>query len=136
MYEVSYLLFERFSQDPLETYFCKQHSPRAWNDNLPFYDFGYANTFWNQTVFKLIATGSVWDENIKFESDRTKQSLQSLKLSSKYEIPSYQTNTTSKLNKYINRYINKFTVPYFNSFCQSFHITLVYNILDHRLFCC
>ena len=56
------MLAERFSQDPLETYFCKQHSPRAWKDDLLLNDFGYANTFWNQTVFKSIATGSVWDE--------------------------------------------------------------------------
>ena len=25
---------EGFSQDPLETYFCKQHSPGAWIDKL------------------------------------------------------------------------------------------------------
>ena len=45
MHKVSYVLAERFSQDPLETYFCKQHSPGAWKDKLPIYDFGYANVF-------------------------------------------------------------------------------------------
>ena len=48
MHKISYVLAERFSQDPLETYFCKQHPRGAWKDNLLFYDFGYANTFWNQ----------------------------------------------------------------------------------------
>ena len=78
---------------------------------------------------KPIATGKVRDENINFESDRTssisekiqtKQPLLSSKVSSSHQIPSYQTNTASKLNKYIN----KLTLPYFNSFCQSFHILL------------
>ena len=52
MNKVSYVLAERFSQDPLETYFCRQHPPGAWKDKLPAYDFGYANIFWNQKVFK------------------------------------------------------------------------------------
>ena len=39
MNKVSYVLAERFSQDPFETYFCKQHHPRPWKDNLPLYDF-------------------------------------------------------------------------------------------------
>ena len=50
---------ERFSQDPLETYFCKQNPPGAWRDNLPLYDIGYANTFRNQKVFKPTAAGNV-----------------------------------------------------------------------------
>ena len=29
MHKVSDVLAERFSQDPLETYFCKQHPPGA-----------------------------------------------------------------------------------------------------------
>ena len=60
------MLAERSRQDPLETYFYKQHPPGAWKDNLPLYDFGYSNTFQNQIAFKTIATGSVRDENIKF----------------------------------------------------------------------
>ena len=63
------VLAERFSQDPLESYFCKQ-PPGVWKDKLPLYEFGYANTFRNQKVFKPTATGKVRDE-INFESDRT-----------------------------------------------------------------
>ena len=107
MNKVPDVLAERFSEDPLETYFYKQHPPGAWNwkDKLPLYDFGYANTFRNQKVFKPIATGKVRDENINFESDRTslmpkkiqtKQSLHSSKVSSSHQIPSYQTYATSK----------------------------------------
>ena len=71
MNKVSDVLAERFSRDPLETYFCKQRPPGAWKDKLPLYDFGYANTFWNQKVFKPIAAGKVRDKNINFESHRT-----------------------------------------------------------------
>ena len=122
MNKVSDMLAERFSQDPLETYFCKQHPPGAWINKLPLYEFGYAKTFRNQKVFKPIATGKVRDENINFESNRTssvsekiqtKQVLLSSKVSSGYQIPSYHTNTTSKLDEYIN----KLTLSYFNSFC-------------------
>ena len=65
------VLTEIFSQDPLETYFWKQHPPGAWIDKLPLYDFGYVKTFRNQKVSKAIATGKVKDENIDFESNRT-----------------------------------------------------------------
>ena len=44
---------------------------KAWKDNLPLYDFDYANTFRNQKVFKPIAAGNVRDKNVNFESDRT-----------------------------------------------------------------
>ena len=69
MYKVSfsYMLAERFGQDPLEIYFCKRDPPGAWKDNLPFY--GYAKCFWNQKVFKPVTTGNVRDENIKFQSE-------------------------------------------------------------------
>ena len=92
-----------------------------------------------------MATGNVRDENKKFESDRTssisekiktKQSLLSAKVSRSHQIPSYQTNTTSKFYEYINKYINKFTTPYFNSFWQLFHIPFFHNIFGRRLFCC
>ena len=66
MHKVSYMLVERFSQDPLETYFWKQHPPGAWKDQSPLYDFGYANSFRNQKVFTPIATGHVKDEKYKF----------------------------------------------------------------------
>ena len=122
------MLAEGFSQDLLETYFCKQYPPRAWKDSLPLHNFGYASTFWNQTVFNPTAPGNVKDENIKLKLDRpssmsekikTKQSFLSSKISSSLQIPTYHTNTTSKLNEYIKRYINKLTTSYINSFCQS-----------------
>ena len=93
---------------------------------LPLYDFGYANAFRNQKVFKLIGAGKVRDKNINFESYKTslilekiktKQSLLSSKVSSSNQILSYQTNTTSKLNEYINKFNLLITLPYFNSFC-------------------
>ena len=59
MHKVLYKLAERFNQDPLEMYFCEQHLPGAWKDNLPLYDFGYASTFWNQKIFKPIAEQSL-----------------------------------------------------------------------------
>ena len=64
MHKVLYVLAGRFSQDPLETCFCKQHPPGAWKDKLPLYYFGYANIFRNQKVFKPIRTGKVRDENL------------------------------------------------------------------------
>ena len=45
MHKVSYVLDERFSHDPLETYFSRQLLSGAWKDNLPLYDFGYATLF-------------------------------------------------------------------------------------------
>ena len=65
MHKVSYVLAERFSQDPLETYFRKQH-PSGAKDKLPLYDFGYANIFGNQKVFKPISTGKVIHQKYKF----------------------------------------------------------------------
>ena len=90
MNKFSNVLSERFSQNPLES---------------------YANTFWNQKVFKPIATGEVRDENINFVSGRTslmlekmqtKQSFLSSNVSSSHHIPSYQTYKASNLNKYIH----------------------------------
>ena len=127
------MLAERFTQDPLETYFCKQHPSRARKENLPLYDFGYANTFRNQIAFKPIVTGSARDENTDFGSDRTsslsgkiqtKQFLRSSEVSSSHQIPSFQTNTTSNsifhsvilslisvcfvvMENFFNRYIKK-----------------------------
>ena len=71
MHKVSYMLAKRFSQDPLETCFCKQNPCGAWKDNLPLYDFGYVNTFRNQKVFKPIATVNVRVKKTNFESDIT-----------------------------------------------------------------
>ena len=127
MNKVSDVLPERFNQDPLESYFCKQYPPGVWKDKLPLYGLVYSNTFQNQKVFKPIATGIVRDENINFELDRTsstsekiqtKQFLLSSKVSTSHQIPSYQTYTTSKSNEYIN----ELTLRYFGLFCQTFHI--------------
>ena len=103
------MLAERFSQDPLETYFCKQHPPGAWIDKLPLYDFGYGKTFRKQKVFKPTATSKIRDENINFESNRTswmsekiqkkQQSLRSPKVSTSHQINNYHNNTTSKLKE-------------------------------------
>ena len=127
MHKISYVLGERFSQDPFETYFRKQHPSGAWKDNLSLYESGYANTFRNWKVFKPIVTGNVRDENMNFESDiassmseknKTKQYLLSLKVSNSHLIPSCQAS----LKEYINEKINKLIWPYFNSFCQLFCI--------------
>ena len=113
MHKVSDVLAERFSQDPLETYFQHFSKPKS---------------------IQAKATGKVSDENINFESDRissmsekiqTKHSLLSSKVSSNHQIPSYQTNTTCKLNEYIY----KLTYISFTSFCQPFHIPFFYNIV-------
>ena len=70
IHKVSYVLTERFCQDPLENYFGKQRSSGARKDNPSLYDFGYnGNTIRNQKVFKPIATGNVRDEHINFEID-------------------------------------------------------------------
>ena len=64
------------SKDPLETYFASNilHPLQTYFVNnilLSLYDFGYVNTLWNQIASKPIATGSVRDENMNFDSDRT-----------------------------------------------------------------
>ena len=43
----------------IETCFWKKHPPGAWKDKLPLYNFGYANIFRTQKVFKPITTGKV-----------------------------------------------------------------------------
>ena len=74
-----YVLGERFSQNSLETYFCKQNLPGAWKYKLPLYVFDYyTNTFQNQKVFQPIAVGKVRNENINFESDRTSSMLEKI----------------------------------------------------------
>ena len=67
MHKVSYVLAERFSQDPLETYICKQHP--SGKDKLPLCNFDYSKTFRDQKAFKPTATGKARYENL--ESDRT-----------------------------------------------------------------
>ena len=106
MHKVSNVLAERFSQDPLETYFRKQHPRGAGKDNLPLYDFDYDNTYQNQMAFKQIATGSVKDENIYFESDRTSSMLEKnanktiLAIFKSFKQPSdtYLSNLTRKVS--------------------------------------
>ena len=66
----------------------------------------YADTFRIQKVLKPIAAVNVREENISFESDRTSATLENIqtnnplssKVSSSRQIPTYQTNATSKLN--------------------------------------
>ena len=70
MHKVSYVLAERFCQDPLENYFGKQRSSGARKDNPSLYEFGSNdNTIRNQKVFKPISTGNIRDEHINFEID-------------------------------------------------------------------
>ena len=52
-----------------------------------------------------------------------------------HQIPSCQTNTTSKLYQGINKYRNKLTTHYFNSFCQPFHMIVFNKIFDQYLIC-
>ena len=68
MHKFSYVLTERFRQDPLENYFSKQRSSGFHKDNPSLYDFGYNdNTIRNQKVFKPIATSNVREEYMNFE---------------------------------------------------------------------
>ena len=60
IHKVSYVLTERFCQDPLENYFSKQRSSGVCKDKLYLFDFGYNDiTIRGQKVFKPIATGNV-----------------------------------------------------------------------------
>ena len=59
--DVSYVLTERFCQDPLENYFGRQRSMGARKDNPSMRDFGYNdNTIRNQKIFRPIQ-GNVAD---------------------------------------------------------------------------
>ena len=70
MHKVSYVLIEKFCQDPLKKYFGKQLSSGARKGNPSLYDVGYNdNTIRNQKVFKPVATNNVCDEYINFEID-------------------------------------------------------------------
>ena len=70
MHKVSYMLTERFCQDPLENYFGKQRSSEVRIESPSLYDFGYNdNTIRNQNVFKPMATGNLHEEHINFEID-------------------------------------------------------------------
>jgi len=58
--KVSYVLTERFSQDPLENYFGHQRSMGSRKDNPTMRDFGYNdNTIRNLKVFRPIAGSNV-----------------------------------------------------------------------------
>ena len=59
---VSYVLTERFCQDPLENYFGRQRSMGARKDNPSVRDFGYNdNSIRNQKVFRPIQNGNSVD---------------------------------------------------------------------------
>ena len=77
----------------------------------------------------------IWSQNQFNVGKKNKRSnpcyLQQFQVVIRY-VPSYQTNTASKLNEYIN----KLTVPYSNSFRQPFPILFYYSIFDQRWFCC
>ena len=137
MNKVSDVLPERFSQDPLETYFCKRHPFGAWINKLPLHNFGYVKTFWKQKVFKQIATGKVRNENIKFVSNRTSSMSEKIQTKQSFKIfkQASDTSLSYQQNKKLNEYISKLTFPYFNSFRQSFHFPFSYNFFDQRLFC-
>ena len=52
MRKVSYLLAERFSQDPLETYSAKQRLPGVCKEIIHLHGIVYDNTIQKQNVFK------------------------------------------------------------------------------------
>lgn len=67
---VSYVLTERFCQDPLENYFRRQRSMGARKDNPTIHDFGFNdNTIRNQKVFRPIICGNVADNALVEFSD-------------------------------------------------------------------
>ena len=71
-HEVSYVLTERFCQDPLENYFSHQRSLGARKDNPSLWDFGFNdNAIRNQKVFRPIAgnVGGQDQSNIEFSCD-------------------------------------------------------------------
>ena len=113
----SNVLVERFIQDPLKTYFSKQHPSGACkNHNIPLYDFDYDSTIPNRKGFRPTATGNIRDENRTFEADTEPiqcyfQTLLSSKVSMSHQIPNCQTNATSKLNGNINKYVDESAKP-------------------------
>ena len=113
----SNVLVERFIQDPLKTYFSKQHPSGACkNHNIPLYNFDYDSTIPNRKGFRPTATGNIRDENRTFEADTEPiqcyfQILLSLKVSISHQIHRCQTNATSKLNGNINKYVNESAKP-------------------------
>ena len=58
-HQVKYVLTERFCQDPLENWFCRQRSLGSREGNPSIVDFGYnINAIRNQKHFKPIANGN------------------------------------------------------------------------------
>ena len=51
MHKFSYVLTERFRQDPLENYFSKQRSSGARKDNPSLYNFGYNDNKDNSSIY-------------------------------------------------------------------------------------
>ena len=61
----SYVLSERFCQDPLENWFGRQRCSGSRKDNPSMVDFGYNNnTIRNQKHFKPITNGNVADSSM------------------------------------------------------------------------
>ena len=68
-HEVSYVLTERFCQDPLENYFGHQRSLGARKDNPSLRDFGFNdNAIRNQNVFQPIV-GNVRSGQVEFSCE-------------------------------------------------------------------
>ena len=60
---VSYVLTERFCQDPLENYFGHQRQIGSRRSNPSVYDFGYNdNTIRNKKVFQPIQSGNSYED--------------------------------------------------------------------------
>ena len=67
---VSYILTERFCQDPLENYFGSQRSMGARKDNPPLRDIGYNdNTIRNQKVFRPIQGNVAGNAAVEFSDE-------------------------------------------------------------------
>ena len=119
MHKVSYVLTERFCQDPLENYFGKQRSSGARKDNPSLYDFGYNdNTIRNQKVFKPIATSNLHDEYINFEIDTEPVSCRKKYKQSKL----YNHRKPRAAIRYLNYYLNQ---PKKNSCFDNYRLTAI-----------
>ena len=75
-HNVSYVITEKFCQDPLENYFGRQRSMGARKDNPSVRDFGYNdNSIRNQKIFRPIQGGNSSDHNAALEKSVTNQYL-------------------------------------------------------------
>ena len=76
----SYVLSERFCQDPLENWFRRQRCLGSRKDNPSMVDFGYnSNAIRNQKHFKPIANGNFADSGMIALTDKPFPCRKSLK---------------------------------------------------------